>query len=285
MFAVKGLAWDDKPDEYMILLRRQLESYHINLEIERDHGAFLAEFDNNLYDFVVLDLFKEGGTQHRAVGQNLAEAVARKVHEKPWYPIFVVTGFLERLVPENFEALPPGAMLRYKADPVFLAQLIKEDLVRRGVFTSRQKVFLIRCVTQTAAEGVKTWLGSPPRRLQVVEVTPGTLSTELTGGLLKKMNECAAIVAVCTPDEQLASGNWRTRPNVILEIGMALGLYRGLERLIIFKQENVERPSDISGVLTLDYQESPNEKFVQLEQRLAGIGVDLQGSFAENTLP
>jgi len=285
MFAVKGLAWDDQPDDWMTYLRQRLESHHISLEIHRDHGAFLAEFEHNLYDFVVLDLFKVGGnTEHRAVGQGLAEAVARKVHEKPWYPIFVVTGFLDRLVPQHLEALPPTAILRYKADPVFLAQLIKEDLVRRGVFTSRQKVFLIRCTRQIAAEEVKIWLGAPPRRLQVVEVTPGTLSTELTGGLLKKMNECAAIVAVCTPDEQLSSGIWRTRPNVVLEIGMALGLYRGLERLIIFKQENVERPSDISGVLTLDYQDSPNERFVQLEQRLAGIGVDLQGSFAENPL-
>lgn len=277
MYKVKGLAWDDEPEEYMNKLQSRLKQYHVGLEIEDDYGRFLAKFDPTLYDFVVLDVFDD--TDQRAgdgeVGTRLAEKVAAAVHDRPWFPIFVVTGKLNRLLPESFANLPQNALLRYKADAVFIARLIKDDLVRRGVFISRRKVFLIRQTNHTHPLEVEQWLKKSPLNLEVEVVSPSTTFTDIVASIRKKMNECAAIVAVCTPDEQLASGVWRTRPNITLEIGMAISLPRGLERLTIVKPKSVERPSDLGGVLTLDYEYSPSEVFGDLEARLKAIGVDL----------
>jgi len=280
---VRGLAWDDKPEDYMLKLQRRLAPLGIGLEVLSDYAKFAQAFDQNqsLYDFVILDLFDENHVESKDTGKKLAEYVARKVSHKPWYPIFIVTAQLSRLQPEHMDhTLPANAVVRYKADAVFLAQLIKEDLIRRGVFTSRRKVFLIRSTVGDRAKKVdelRNWLKEPPWRLEVVEVTPGTLGTELASGLLRKMNECAGIVAFCTPDELLQDKVYRSRPNVILEIGMALALPRGLERLVIVKQKDVERPSDIGGLVSIDYADDPSDKFAELEQRLIVAGVNMKG--------
>lgn len=277
MHAVKGLAWDDKPEEYMYMLRKCLADLEIDLEVEDDHGVFLKKFNPGSYDFVVLDLFRDSGPRFSEVGKKLAARVHEGAHDKPWFPIFIMTGFLERLRPEHFDDLPTDVLLRYKADPVFVAMLIKEDLTRRGVFISRRKVFLIRHTDHPDGIAVEEWLKAKPRSLGVEFVAPGTLATGITQGLRKKMNDCGGIVAVCTPDEKLSEGEWRTRPNIVLEIGMAMGLTRGLDRLVIVKQMGVERPSNLGDILTLDYKQKADEVFPVLEQRLALIGVDLTG--------
>ena len=78
------------------------------------------------------------------------------------------------------------------------------------------------------------------------------------------MQEAAAIVAICTPDdavfEDVSSGKpsyFQPRQNVLLEIGMVLGSPRGVNRLIVLQawgntvEEQARFPSDLSGLLTL----------------------------------
>lgn len=78
------------------------------------------------------------------------------------------------------------------------------------------------------------------------------------------MQEAAAFVAICTPDdgvfEDVSSGKpsySQPRQNVLLEIGMVLGLPRGVNRLIALHawgntvEEQARFPSDLSGLLTL----------------------------------
>jgi hypothetical protein len=258
-------------------LRRRLEKIGIELQVESDHGRFLDRFEQEIFDFVVVDLFDDRGAQFSAKGNLLAERIGGLVSDKPWYPIFIVTSYLERLSGDVFEHLPDGALLRYKADPVFIARLIQEDLKRRGVFISRRKVFLIQASKHPQAKGLRDWLKEPPRGLTVETVEAGNLDTELARGLRGKMNACGAILAVLTEDVELSPGLYRTRPNIILEIGMALALNRGIERLIMIRKDTVERPSDIGGLLTLDYKNDPLEIVSELEQRLSALGVDLSG--------
>lgn len=95
------------------------------------------------------DLFDNDPPNSKPRGKELAEHVARAVSNKPWYPIFILTQQLSRLQPKHMDqTLPPNAFVRYKAEAVFLASLIKEDLVQRGIFTSRQQVFLIHSNTK-----------------------------------------------------------------------------------------------------------------------------------------
>jgi len=139
MDEIRGLAWDDKPEEYMVRLQRRLKPLNIGLEVEEDHGRFLDRFDSEVFDFALLDLFDDSGSLPSEKGTKLAQHITDAMRDKPWYPTFVITGYLERLNSDHFDKLPAGALLRYKADPVFIARLIQEDLRRRGVLVSRRK--------------------------------------------------------------------------------------------------------------------------------------------------
>jgi predicted nucleotide-binding protein len=280
MERVRGLAWDDEPEDFMNRLRRRLSALRIELEVEEDHGRFLERFDNGHFDFVVLDLFDETRSSSE-VGAKLATHISRAMAHKPWYPVFVVTNKLERLNSNSFEALPPGAMLRYKADAVFIARLIEEDLKRRGALVDRNQVFLIRSVADAEADQLRSWLSEPPRSIKVVTGEPTTSRGEHLSDLMNKMRESAGIIAVCAKDHsaRLANGEYRTRPNIILEIGMALSLPGGLEeRLVILKSAEVERPANIAGILTHDYGESPLECKEALLKRLQANGIGLRAS-------
>lgn len=67
----------------------------------------------------------------------------------------------------------------------------------------------------------------------------------------------------------------RARQNVILEMGMVLASL-GRERMVILKKGNLEMPSDVNGVIYLEFNEHVREIATKLAQRMksAGIAID-----------
>lgn len=82
-------------------------------------------------------------------------------------------------------------------------------------------------------------------------------------------SDCSAAIVLFTPDD-VAGENKRARQNVIFELGYFLGKFQdqGERRIIILKKGNVEIPSDISGVLYLEYNSSVKEIFYDLRKQL-----------------
>lgn len=66
----------------------------------------------------------------------------------------------------------------------------------------------------------------------------------------------------------------RARQNVILEMGMLLSKL-GREHTIILVKGNIERPSDLDGIIYLQYDNHIKEVFGKLCDRLEGLGVDI----------
>lgn len=282
MSKVRGLAWDDEP-YYMILLKDRLRAYDIELEVYQHQNEFSDAFAKGQWDFVVLDLFREGeGRVPERVGAQLARLVESARRYEPWYPIFLLTAHLERLDRSDFN-LPANVILQYKEEGNWVALYIKEHLAQRGVYVDRRRVFQIHCSAEATyeryAKKVKERLAI--RHVKAEEIRAENLKTEIASGLIRKMNECAAIIAVCTPDDEWQDNTFHPRGNVLLEIGMALGLSRGLDRLIILqktgdeKKEHATLPTDLGGVLTIRFKRSISEAFEAMETRLQEIGVDL----------
>ena len=67
----------------------------------------------------------------------------------------------------------------------------------------------------------------------------------------------------------------RARQNVILELGMVLASL-GRERMVLLKKGALELPTDVSGVICLEFNEHVKEVAVKLATRMkgAGIGID-----------
>lgn len=66
----------------------------------------------------------------------------------------------------------------------------------------------------------------------------------------------------------------RARQNVILEAGMALARL-GTERVALIKKGNLELPSDLEGIIRLEFNTNVKEIAAKIAQRIAGAGVPI----------
>ena len=67
----------------------------------------------------------------------------------------------------------------------------------------------------------------------------------------------------------------RARQNVILEMGMVLASL-GRERMAILKKGALEHPSDVDGVLRLDFNDHVKEVAVRLATRMKNAGIQIE---------
>lgn len=81
-------------------------------------------------------------------------------------------------------------------------------------------------------------------------------------------SECSAAIVLFTPDDE-AGESKRARQNVIFELGYFLGKFQNKKdrRIIVLKKGNVEIPSDISGVLYLEYDRAVKESYRDLKKQ------------------
>jgi len=80
--------------------------------------------------------------------------------------------------------------------------------------------------------------------------------------------DCSSAIILFTPDDN-ANGKLRARQNVILELGYFLGKFHDDKerRIVIIKTGDIEIPSDISGVLYLEYIKNMKEVFYDLKKQ------------------
>lgn len=85
--------------------------------------------------------------------------------------------------------------------------------------------------------------------------------------------DCSAAIILFTPDDN-SNGKLRARQNVILELGYFLGKFQSDEnrKIAIIKSGDIEIPSDISGVLYLEYINSIKEIYYDLKKQFETWG-------------
>lgn len=94
--------------------------------------------------------------------------------------------------------------------------------------------------------------------------------------LIEETDSANFAIALLSPDDELNDGTKRARQNVILEIGYFLGKL-GKSRVRLLKKGNVEIPSDLSGILYENYDETGSWKIrICKELQAVGIFVDLE---------
>ena len=89
-------------------------------------------------------------------------------------------------------------------------------------------------------------------------------------------NQSCYAFALVTPDDLVQQGKQtygQARPNVLFEIGWFFGRYGSRRLCILKKGKDTLLPSDLNGVLTLEFTVSIEEKFLRLQQELKAAGV------------
>jgi predicted nucleotide-binding protein len=179
--------------------------------------------------------------------------------------------------------VPDSVILKSKDERVsWLAEAIRAALTERGRYIERQKIFLIYGRDRTA-DGTTGLVQSHLESLglTVCKGDVASFSNTIPHDLLKLMEPCAAFVAICTPDDPWEGGKRAPRGNVLYEMGIAVGLQRGLERLIIVQkwgsnaEEQAVLPSDFGGNVPIRFYTSCENQFPILEERLKKLRVNI----------
>ncbi len=283
---MQAVAWDDEPNGYMKDLADELSVFGIEVTVHGKKKEFIQAYNNpsTKWDFVITDLVTGNAT---AISENDAKTgleIARKA-ARDGLPVFIVTQHYARFDPTAY-GIPAEVVIRSKStDPGWQAGDIHDELRRRGLITDPKQVFLIFGHDRTAV-GTTAIVERHLRKqqIQVVKVTQDNLFTEISRGLIDRMHYCRAIVAICTPDDKVKNGRkkpyFQARPNVLHEIGIALGLARGPQRLTILEKygsaqdEKVQMPSDLGGLISIRF-ETVEDVLPNLDARLRQLGVEL----------
>ncbi|ADR51953.1 hypothetical protein CKC_05875 [Candidatus Liberibacter solanacearum CLso-ZC1] len=115
-----------------------------------------------------------------------------------------------------------------------------------------------------------------------------TIIEELEKEIVKTQNRFG--IVLLTPDdygysstEGIESRQPRARQNVILEMGMLLSSL-GRENVVILQKQHLEKPSDISGIIYLPFNEHVKDIAHKLIQRLQHSGFKIDNNDIANAL-
>lgn len=282
-----GLAWDDEADKqsYVNRLKRALSAppFNVSLEVERNANQFIERFNQGNWDFVITDLQGKDDSKQLEPGLTIARRLADRVQ------VFIVTRYWDR-VDLNRADIPSRVAIKSKnLMPEWMAEEIVGDLRRLGIYRRLDRVFLIYGhdrqipgLRDKVENFLKSKLG-----VTVDVIRGGNLRQEILDGLLERMMESGAFVVLCTPDDEVRSNDGKLircqpRQNVLLEMGLAAGLGRGIERLIILQKwgpephQQAQFPSDLGGVVPIRLEGDFQHYADSLEAELAKLRVGIR---------
>lgn len=252
----RALAWDDEPDDYLTGLAARFKGHHVTLEVETQRDEFWQRFNNEHWDFIILDVMdaSDSENQLRPEGIKLAERI-RKVNTR--IPIVFITGQVGAIA----EEAPISGPVSYRAKVLTHGDMINDilDFIKVNL-PDNTKVFLIyghgRKSGNIKADVIKQLKAL---NLTVDFISPENSMSLLASALIERMSPCGAFIALCSPDDKIDDKLYQPRGNVLLEIGIVMGLLHGLERLIILQRwgndprEMAQLPTDLSGKLTIQF--------------------------------
>lgn len=251
---LKGLAWDDEVDGWMTTFDRALRRLEIEIKITNDADAFLEEFKNGYWDFVVLDIYQKGKTagSQEPAGLLLAENISNTPTGR-FIPIFLITqvwrelGKDIRLLPENVH------LLSKNAGHPSVAMEISHKL-NSPLFKDPKRVFVVH------GEALD-WLEEVNSLVQSVGLSPEVLESDgrRLEALIRKRETHpqvgCAIVLVASDGPSSASHSssaQRTPDSVPFELAYFYGAF-GPQRLVLLaKGEGVQWPSILPGVTLVE---------------------------------
>lgn len=291
----RGLGWDDEPNEYLVHLAKALKAaYEIELVIQSNRDEFVVQFEQEKWDFVVTDLVDETlPAQNQVGGVGLAQRTAAR-----GIPTYLITKHV-KLVGLQLAELPASVVVKSKSTyPSYMAMDIKADLERRGVILEKDRVMVIFGRDHHAPDAKKkllSWLRGLGLTIDLIdENRPGE---HIAAEVHRELSKSKACIALCTPDDRamFAGGGeaevHQPRANVLFELGVALGVMERFDRMILLRQfgQTPERqahlPSDLLGIMTLQFDGDVTQVFPSLQRRLQALGLEVPAPPGTNPIP
>lgn len=145
----------------------------------------------------------------------------------------------------------------------------------------RTKIFVVHGHDHTALEQLELVLRRLSLDPYILQNNDGESKTIIEALEQKIYQEAAFGIVLMTPDDygySKAKGEGerqpRARQNVVLEMGMVFASL-GRDRMVILKKGALEIPSDIDGVLRLEFNDHVKEIAVRLATRMKNAGIEI----------
>ena len=138
-----------------------------------------------------------------------------------------------------------------------------------------KKIFIVHGHNEGALRELKEMLENN------FKIDPIILREEMDKGktVIEKIEEygrqCAFAFVIITPDdivENKKKKSFQARPNVLFELGWFCGRY-GRSKVRILRQQGTSLPSDLSGLITCDFNEKISEIFLNIKADLESVGI------------
>lgn len=145
----------------------------------------------------------------------------------------------------------------------------------------RTKIFVVHGHDHTALEQLELVLRRLSLDPYILQNNDGQTKTIIEALEQQIYKEAAFGIVLLTPDDfgySKAKGEAerqpRARQNVVLEMGMVFASL-GRDRMVILKKGALEIPSDIDGVLRLEFNDHVKEVAVKLATRMKNAGIEI----------
>jgi predicted nucleotide-binding protein len=144
-----------------------------------------------------------------------------------------------------------------------------------GAPLQSKEIFIVHGHSEAAKSQLKSFLsalGLEPIILAEQTHHGRTIIEELE----YRSKTCSFVFVLMTPDDIVGSGETksarRARQNVILELGWFMGRL-GRENVILMSQGDIELPSDVLGVLYLEFKTDVHEVAAEISKQLRDVGL------------
>lgn len=146
---------------------------------------------------------------------------------------------------------------------------------------TKTKIFVVHGHDSSALEQLELVLRRLGLDPYILQNNDGESKTLIEALEQKIYNEAAFGIILLTPDDYGypksktdADRQPRARQNVILELGMVLASL-GRDRMVLLKKGALEMPTDVNGVIYLEFNEHVKEIAVKLATRMKGAGIEI----------
>lgn len=145
----------------------------------------------------------------------------------------------------------------------------------------RTKIFVVHGHDTRALEQLELVLRRLELNPYILQNNDGESKTLIEALEQQIYKEAAFGIVLLTPDDFGYPKNKtdedrqpRARQNVILELGMVLASL-GRDRIVLLKKGALELPTDVSGIIYLEFNEHVKEVAVKLATRMKGAGIQI----------
>lgn len=181
---------------------------------------------------------------------------------------------------DRFAPLLNGMLAVMKDSMRARMEFVNRSLQRQKVLRPTppgRRVFIIHGHDEGAWRDLRDMLQSDEFKLEPVVLKEQAGATQT---LIEKFEHaalgCAFAIALVTPDDvvkKAGKSQWQARPNVLFELGWFYGRL-GPQRLLVLKRgETTALPSDLGGIMTLDFVKSVRETLASLRDELGAAGL------------